>query len=237
VTTPRIHSTPPEAVKERILESVIVGEETFRIERPWGSDQLFDHPAVCSAYASDEYIPYWADLWPASRMLAKAILGELPVAKPTHALEIACGLGLAGIAALRRGYFVTFSDIDELAVTYAADNARRNGFREGIHFETAAIDLRSPPADLAFDVLLGADLLYEERMVEPVVDFLCRTPMDFAWIADPDRQAAKPFKHLCREAGLELTATFARAGEPGGERTKGTIYRVRKPTVRGTTVS
>jgi len=229
VTTPRIHSTPPEAVKERIRETVILGDESFLIERPWGSDQLFDHPAVCSAYASDEYVPYWTELWPASRMLAKTILNAPPAPKPKRALEVACGLGLAGIAALRRGWFVTLSDIDELAVRYAADNARKNGYREGVHFATAAIDLRSPPGDLAFDVLLGADLLYEERMVDTVVEFLGRHAMDFALIADPNRIAAKSFAHRCREAGLELTTTFARAGEPGGERTKGTIYRVTKP--------
>lgn len=229
MTAPRIHSTPPEAVKERIRETVILGDVTFEIERPWGSDQMFDHAAVRSAYASDEYIPYWAELWPAARMLAKAILALAPCPKPMHALEVACGLGLPGIAAMRRGFFVSFSDIDELAVTYAADNAKRNGFREGMHFGTAAVDLRSPPQDLVFDVLLGADLLYEERMLEPVVEFLRRTPMDYALIADPDRIAAKPFRHLCREAGLEVTSTFARAGEPGGERTKGTIYRVTRP--------
>ena len=37
---------------------------------------LLDHPAVVSAFAADEYLPCWADLWPAARMLAKAILRE-----------------------------------------------------------------------------------------------------------------------------------------------------------------
>ena len=32
-----------------------------------------------------------------------------------------------------------------------------------------------------------------------------------------------------RVAGLAVERAFARAGEPGGERTKGTIYRVRRP--------
>lgn len=228
--TPRIHSTPASAIKERIRDTVIVGGATFRLDRPGGVDQLFDHPAVRAAYAADEYIPYWSELWPASRMLAKAILREPWEKYPTppggklHALEVGCGLGLAGIAALSRGLRVTFSDIDELAVEFAAANARLNGFHD---FDTAAIDLRSPPPT-RYQVLLGSDLLYEPRMVEPVVNFIATmlAPGGVCLIADPDRISARPFRWAAENAGLSVAATFARAGEPGGERTKGSIYRL-----------
>jgi predicted nicotinamide N-methyase len=124
---------------------------------------------------------------------------------------------------------VTFSDIDELAVRFAAANARLNGFTD---FATAAIDLRSAPAGLSVPVLLGADLLYEPRMVEPVVAFVdaVLAPGGVALIADPDRISARPFKWHCQNAGLHVEAAFARAGEPGGGRTKGTVYRITRPT-------
>jgi predicted nicotinamide N-methyase len=228
---PRIHSTPPDAVKERVRETVRVGGRTFKIDRPGGSDLLFDHPAVRAAYAADEYIPYWAELWTASRMLAKAVLREpwekypRPEGGRLAALEVGCGLGLAGIAALSRRLRVTFSDIDELAVAFAAANARLNGFTD---FATAAIDLRSPPPGLRVRVLLGADLLYEPRMVEPVVNFIAAVlaPGGVALIADPDRLSARPFRRLAQNAGLTVEAAFARAGQPGGERTKGSAYRI-----------
>ena len=239
--TPRIHSTPAEAVTGRSREKVFIADRTFYLERPGDSDRLFDHPAVRAAYASDDYIPYWADLWPAARMLAKAILREpwdgypRPQGDPPgdiggaklRALEIACGLGLPGIAALACGLHVTFTDIDELALTFAADNARRNGYTD---FDTLAVDLRSPPPTLRADIILGADLLYDASLVAPVVGFLqgALTETGVALIADPDRVAAKAFGHECRLAGLQVTGSFARAGEPGGERTKGTIYRVRR---------
>jgi 2-polyprenyl-3-methyl-5-hydroxy-6-metoxy-1,4-benzoquinol methylase len=224
--TPRIHSTPPDAARERVRETVLLGEVSFEIERPLGSDVLIQHPGANAAYQSDAYIPYWAELWPASRMLAKAVLRE-PGELHGHVLEVACGLGLAGLAALHRGCEVTFSDIDELAVRFAADNARRNHFTQ---FQTTAIDLRSPPSGLQYALILGADLLYEPQMIEPVVAFLAHalTPAGQAWIADPDRVSSRPFAHHCRQAGLVVTSEFARAGEPGGERTKGTIYRVRR---------
>ena len=217
-TPPRLHSTPPEAVKETVRETVLIDGRAFKIDRPGGSDLLFDHPAVRAAYAADEYIPYWAELWAAGRMLAKAVLREpwetYPRGRQLEALEVGCGLGLAGIAALSRGLRVTFSDIDELAVRFAAANARLNGFTD---FATAAIDLRSPPPGLSVPVLLGADLLYEPRMVEPVVAFVgaVLAPGGVALIADPDRVSARPFQWLCRERGAAR-----RGGVRPGRRTR-----------------
>lgn len=224
---PRLHSTPPEAVADRTRETVFVAGRTFRLDRPADADRLFDHPAVRAAYAADGYTPYWADLWPAARMLAKAVLAEPweRYPEPRDALEVACGLGLPGIAALSRGLRVTFSDVDELAVRYAAANARLNGFTD---FATAALDLRCPPPGLLANVVLGSDLLYEPWLVEPVVTFLgaVLAPGGVALIADPDRASARPFMARCRDAGFEVTAAFARAGSPGGGRTKGSVYRV-----------
>ena len=233
--SPPFHSTPAEAITETVRETVFLEGQTFRLERPAGSDRLFDHPAVQAAYAADEYIPYWAELWPAARMLAKAVLreswqvgtlGQAPPQPRPRALEIGCGLGLVGIAALSRGFQVTFSDIDTLATQFAAKNARLNGFDQ---FDTATIDLRSIPSGLQAEWILGSDLLYETRLLEPLVAFLAAvlTPNGQALIADPDRLSARPFKWLCENAGLEVLPEFARAGEPGGERTKGTIYRIR----------
>src|SRR5579871_3858789 len=129
---PPMPETPREAVADVVREHVLVEDRDFLIERPAASDRLLDHPAVREAFAADEYMPYWADLWPAARMLAKVILREPWPVPPTgdklHALEVGCGLGLAGVAALAAGLRVTFSDYDATALRFAADNARRNGF-------------------------------------------------------------------------------------------------------------
>src|SRR6058998_3924510 len=138
---PPLPETPQEALGPVVRERVIVEGSTFLLERPSESDKLLDHPAVRSAFAADEYLPYWADLWPASRMLAKAILREpWPSADPPpEALEIGCGLGLPGVAALARGLRVIFSDYDLTALEFAAANARLNGFTQ---FRTLPLDWR-----------------------------------------------------------------------------------------------
>ena len=63
---PRFHATPPEAVREIVREAVFIDDFTFHIERPADADALFDHPWVRSAYAADQYTPYWATLWPSA---------------------------------------------------------------------------------------------------------------------------------------------------------------------------
>ena len=225
---PRFHATPPEAVTDTVQETVFIDDYRFQIRRPVESDKLFDHPWVRSAYAADEFAPYWATLWPAARMLAKAIVREPweSYSQPLDVLEVGCGLGLAGIACLARGLRVTFSDVDETALSFAAANARLNGLTE---FRTLPLDFRCPPDDRNYPVVIGSDLMYEERLVNPLIGLLkaVLTPHGVCLIADPDRTAARLFKWKLQEAGYDVTTELIRAGQPGGGRTKGTLYRIR----------
>ena len=81
----------PEAMLDKlgpiVRETVIVEGREFLIDQPGAADKLINHPAVHEAFRKDEYMPYWAELWPASRMLAKAILHE-PWTPGTEALEV-----------------------------------------------------------------------------------------------------------------------------------------------------
>jgi hypothetical protein len=76
--------------------------------------------------------------------------------------------------------------------------------------------------------VIGSDLMYEARLVEPLVDLLGEVlaPGGVCLIADPDRLAARVFKWKLEEAGYDVTARLIRAGEPGADRTKGTLYRI-----------
>src|SRR5262249_46699918 len=140
-TSDWLPETPLDALGPTIREKVLVEGQSFIITRPDKVDRLIDHPAVRAAFAKDEYMPDWADLWPAARMLAKVIWREpwppapspcpLSLAggegKQLVTLEIGCGLGLPGVVALARGLRVIFSDYDATALRFAADNARVNG--------------------------------------------------------------------------------------------------------------
>src|SRR5437870_10134842 len=191
MSTPPPLPRPPDAdalrdwLGEVVRERVVIENRVFLIDRPARSERLIDHPAVRTAFAADEYMPYWADLWPAARMLAKAILRE-PWTPGTEALEIGCGLGLPGVAALSKGLCVTFSDYDATALRFAADNARANGF-DG--FRLLQLDWRRSPADLRVPVVLGSDLIYQARNIEPVVKLIKSVllPQGVCLLADEDR--------------------------------------------------
>lgn len=207
-----------------IHEEVIVEGKTFLIGRPEHSDRLLDEPAVLAAFQADEYMPYWADLWPAARMLAKVIMRETWV-PGAAALEIGCGLGLPGIAALAKGLRVTFSDYDPCALRFSADNARLNGFED---FSLLRLDWRRPPEDLRVPIILASDLIYELRNVTPLVDFIKNLllPSGVCLLTDQDRIPAHALREALDAQRLPYVTQVLRAGEPGGRRLKGTLYRI-----------
>jgi predicted nicotinamide N-methyase len=218
--------TPRDALGPAVEEQVIIDDLTFRISRPSESDRLLEHPTVRSAFAADEYLPYWADLWPAARMLAKAIVRDSWTCGG-EALEIGCGLGLPGIAALSKGLRVVFSDYDATALHFAAENARLNGY---INFETLQMDWRYPPKDRQFPIILAADLIYEMRNVAPIVALIKRLlrPDGLCLVTDQDRVPSHVLRDALTAEGLSFTTQLMRAGEPGGRRLKGTLYCIRR---------
>jgi predicted nicotinamide N-methyase len=214
-------------LRDLVREKVFVGDLTLTIVRPDRSDKLLDHPEVHEAFRKDEYMPYWAEIWPAARMLAKILIRE-PLEGAEIALELGCGLGVAGLVALSRGLEVVFSDYDACALKFVADNALANGYDR---FRTRQLDFRDPPTDLRVPLVIGSDLIYEARKVEPLIGCLKAVllPGGRALLTDQDRIPTAVFQAALREAGFTVTTQPTKAGEPGGLRRKGTLYRVHRP--------
>src|SRR5262249_6507583 len=55
MTMKPLPETPTDAIGDIVRERVIVGGREFLIEKPSASNDLLDHPAIHSAFASDEY--------------------------------------------------------------------------------------------------------------------------------------------------------------------------------------
>jgi predicted nicotinamide N-methyase len=220
-------SGPAEILKAlpTVRERVIVEGHEFLIERPDEVQRIPNHPAVRATFAEGEYIPFWTDLWPAARMLAKVILRE-PLPAGAEVLEVGCGLGLPGVVALARGLRVTFSDYDAAALEFAARNARLNGFQE---FRVLRLDWRDPPPDLRVPMVLGSDLIYEVASVVPLVGLLKRVllPGGQCLLTDQERVPSQHLRDTLAAEGLAFTTQTVRAGEPGGRRFKGTLYRIK----------
>jgi hypothetical protein len=118
------------------------------------------------------------------------------------------------------------SDYDATALRFAAENARLNGFHD---FRVLQMDWRNPPVHLCVPVLLASDLIYEQRNVEPLVRLIKRllAPEGFCLLTDQDRIPSAALRETLQAQGLEFTTQAVRAGEPGGRRVKGTLYRIR----------
>jgi predicted nicotinamide N-methyase len=136
-------------------------ESLFGLEllRPEASESLLDE----DAFANDEFLPYWAELWPAARALAEA----LPDVAGLRLVELGCGLGVPSLVAASRGAEVTAVDWAEDAIELLQRNAERNG----LSLRAVQRDWREP-WDERFDLALAADVLYERRNVEPVLERL-----------------------------------------------------------------
>ena len=87
----------------------------------------------------------------------------------------------------------------------AIDLARANADRNGLAIEALRADWASPEALLErapWDLVLGADLLYERRNGELLLPLLPRLvrPGGDVWLADPGRPPAAGFLDAAREA-------------------------------------
>lgn len=209
--------------------SIMVAGRPMALFRPAEPDRLLDDPGVLAWNRRDDYMPYWAYLWPGAFLLAEAVAAEDWQAG-RKALEIGCGLGLAGLVGLGRGLRVTFSDYDEAPLEFVARSAAANGF-EPTSYTTRRLDWREP-SDEAFSVILGADVLYERRLVPLVADLLAAmlAPGGLALIADPYRAAAEGFAEEVEARGLscEAAPVSAESAELGPIR--GTLHRVTRPS-------
>ena len=175
--------------------NVDLGVRSVHLTLPANPDGFVDDKDVLAAGERDDYMPFWANLWPASLPMARQVASQSWSAG-LRTLEVGCGIGLVGIAALSRGLDVTFSDYDPLAVEIARGNARQNGF-----VTEAPADMRFDWRDLKavtlqpFPVILGCDVLYELDTHGPVLDVIDRfmNVDGICWLGDPGRQYLPAF--------------------------------------------
>ena len=171
-----------------VEETIVVADEPISLLRPRDSDELLEE----EAFDHEEFLPYWAELWPSSVALAKAVGARALRGAPT--LELGCGLGLASIAAARAGGRVLATDWSPEAIRFASDNAARNG----VQVETMLVDWNDPDAIVErgpWQLVLGSDLLYEKRNVDQLLELLPRLvdKTGQVVIADPGRLTSMDF--------------------------------------------
>jgi predicted nicotinamide N-methyase len=171
-----------------IAERVPLPGGEVEVVRPPDADALITE----EAFEREEFLPYWAELWTSAVALAHDV--SMRALRGRHTLELGCGLGLPSIAAARAGGRVLATDWSPDAIEATAANAARNG----VDVETLRCAWGEPEAIVArapWQLVLAADVLYERRNVEQLLDLLPRLVDEtgLVLIADPGRVPAEAF--------------------------------------------
>jgi predicted nicotinamide N-methyase len=206
-----------------LVESLTLGGHSITLVRPKSPEKLLDLGEVESAYNQDEYMPYWATLWPVARYLAEEVLSlEWPAGG--KAIELGCGLGLPGIAGLIKGMDVTFTDYDATALRFVEENAKSNGFGS---VRTLLLDWRTPLPE-TFDLILASDVIYEQRNVAPLVaSFTAMLAAQGTIIlADQNRPHAAELRDELSKAGFAWIAKSIPVDPSQGREVSGTLYQI-----------
>lgn len=189
-----------------IIVVSIHGRE-WRLDYSQDFDELWE--SMDPAEMDDDHIPYWAMLWPASLMLADWIFERRNEIAGRSCLELGCGMGLTAMAANALGARVLACDLLPRALMAARGNALMNGLDSGAGPGWVAMDWRRPAVKAgSIWRLWGADILYENRSLKPVLAFMghALSAGGEAWLAEPGRGVFTPFLDMAAETGWHAEA-------------------------------
>jgi len=205
-----------------VQTDIRIGPRMVTLHHPRDADDLIDE----AAFAIDERLPYWADVWPSARVLAERLLTTR--VDERRLLEVGCGSGLVSVAAAIAGFDVTSTDYYDEALRFTALNVLVN---TGVLIDTRAADWRRFPHDIGrFDLVVASDVLYEPEHASLVAAVIDRTltARGSAMIADPGRLAAPQFVEQCKERGMPAAIVDRIRFEEGEIRQTIDIYEVRR---------
>jgi predicted nicotinamide N-methyase len=183
---------------ELIADTVALPHGELRLLRPREAAELPDDGGVEWA----PLVPYSSVLWRSGVALARELAGRR--LDGLRVVELGCGLGVPSLAASRACASVLATDEDGEALELLAVNAARNG----VALDVAPVDWAAPEELVArgpFDLVLAADVLYEEAAVEQLLALLPQLAPKVL-LADPGRAPADAFLVAARERWSIATA-------------------------------
>jgi predicted nicotinamide N-methyase len=166
--------------------------------------------------------PYWAMCWTGARVLA----AHVPV-DAGRVLEIGCGLGVPGAVAAHRGAQVVFVDRVAAPLAFVRETLRTNHLRGAL----VVGDVLHSPWRATFDVVLGAEILYDQGTFTPMANALAAAvaPNGRILLTDAHRTNTTAFYTAATAAGLAWTRKDIRVEEEGAAITISLIDMQRRP--------
>jgi predicted nicotinamide N-methyase len=183
---------------DRVLDEVV--EECDRIEKTTGvrlQDPL--------------HLPYWAELWDSGAGVGAYLLeqeaGGMCLAGRS-VLDLGCGMGLSGAVCAALGAQVLLADLEAAPLLFA----RLNSLPWGERVRVRRLDWQRDRLSERFDVIVGADILYERKQWE-FLDAFWRTHLVEGGqiiLGEPGRMTGDTFLEWAPQRGWALERTDRR---------------------------
>lgn len=171
------------------------GGHALRLLMPSDLEELLEGR---DPFADVSQFPFWSRLWEAARVLAEVLVATAG-SPPGRLLELGAGLGAPGLAAAAAGYQVVLSDYEQSIVDFQRISAAANGLTD---VRCVLLDWLAPPEMERFDVIAGAEVLFREEFVEPLL-WICENylqPGGTVYLAhDVRRQCLPVFLRAAQE--------------------------------------
>jgi len=170
--------------------------------------------------------PLFGQIWPSSEKLAD--LMQAWAFGDCRVLEAGCGLALASMVIHRRGGNVTASDCHPLTEKFLRANLLLNQL-PGLPYRTGHW-LRANPQLGTFDLIIGADLLYDRGQPGPLAAFIGEhaAPQAEVLIVDPNRGNRSAFHRGMKQSGFCLTETTLNEPLADGSPYRGRLLHYRR---------
>lgn len=151
--------------------------------------------------------PYGLLLWESAVALAQELQHRPEIFAGRHVLELGAGVGLPGLVARSLGAKVLQTDKAEEALSLAALNEQENGLSGVQRF---AADWTRWSHLRKYDVILGADILYETSMHGALAAIIenCVAHDGTVILADPGRPQALAFLGALELKGVRFELTI-----------------------------
>jgi predicted nicotinamide N-methyase len=152
------------------------------------------------------HLPYWAELWDSAFGVASFMVRDHGDQRrdfgTTDTLDLGCGMGLSGTVAAMLGHRVVLADLEADALLFARLNTAR--FHDRVR--TRQLNWKSDRLEDRFDLILGADVLYERAQwgfLEPFWRYHLK-PGGRVLLGEPGRQTGDLFLEWIAAKGWSM---------------------------------
>lgn len=218
-------------------ETIIVAGRSFAFTRVADPEKVLDDVIAAETKGAKGRMPYWAELWESAigvgeflltrtnqRVISNegqgasseklSSLAPYPlILAPLSAIDLGCGMGFSGMIAASLGMRVMLADIEQDSLLFAALNTAK--WRENVR--TRRLDWRVDHLGEKFDLIIGADVLYERAQWDHIEPFLREhlATNGKILLGEPGRPTSAPFPEWISQRGWNISIDSIRLEDRG----------------------